>query len=206
MPMRLISVSTERRMGCSSLSPEQGLDILKPDGWHELTVADGAPSGVIVGALTDTTGQLWFRVLGRGLVRWVALWSLGYCRKVRRAFSWLCVEDSAVERWQSFGFQQTAASTSSREMARHSMYRIPIRERSYALAADPAGGIWAGWRNKGLREIDPSSGVTTTLPMPPVETIVPDLGHGTWIGDRSRFIQDAGRRPRAVPSPTRGPV
>ena len=160
---------------------EQGLDILKPDGWHELTVADGAPSGVIVGALTDTTGQLWFRVLGRGLVRWVGYGHWDTVEKsdgLSAGYAWKTVRSRDGSLWVSTdgGVDQLTRDGASLHVSH------TYSGASYALAADPAGGIWAGWRNKGLREIDPSSGVTTTLPMPPVETIVPDLGHGTWIG------------------------
>ena len=53
---------------------------------------------------------------------------------------------------------------------------------SYALAAPPGGGIWAGYRDKGLRNIDPATGTTTFIKMPAVEAIVPDPGHGIWVG------------------------
>ena len=160
---------------------QQGLDILKPDGWHELTVADGAPSGVIVGALTDTTGQLWFRVLGRGLVRWVGY---GHWDTVERSdglsagYAWETARAPDGSLWVTAdgGVDQLTRDGASLRVSR------VYPGASYPLAADSSGEIWAGWRNKGLREIDPSTSVTTILPMPPVETIVPDPGYGTWIG------------------------
>ena len=47
-----------------------GLAVLDNDGWRSLTVADGAPSGTVVSSIVDNSGQLWFQILGRGLVRW----------------------------------------------------------------------------------------------------------------------------------------
>ena len=160
---------------------QQGLDILRSGGWRELTVADGAPSGVIVGALTDTTGQLWFRVLGRGLVRWVGYGHWDTVEKsdgLSAGYAWETARSLDGSLWVTAdgGVDQLTRDGASLRVSR------VYPGASYALAADPSGGIWAGWRNKGLREIDPSTGVTTILAMPPVETIVSDPGHGTWIG------------------------
>ena len=159
----------------------QGLDVLRPEGWQELTVTDGAPSGTISDALTDSTGQLWFHVLGRGLVRWVGYnhWStIERSDGLSAGYPWETVRSRDGGLWVTTddGVDEVARNGAAVHVSR------VFPGASYALAASPAGGIWAGYRDKGLREIDPSTGVTTIIRMPAVETIVPDSSHGIWVG------------------------
>ncbi len=159
----------------------QGIDVLGPGGWTELTVADGAPSGTIVDAMTDGTGQLWFHVLGRGLVRWVGYghWdTLEQADGLSDGFPWETARAADGTLWVTTddGVDQIVRKGSSVHVARV----FPVS--SYALAAMPHGDIWAGYRDKGFRVIDPATGSMVIVSIPAVETIVPGRNQAVWIG------------------------
>ena len=177
----------------------QGLAIRGPEGWREMTVADGAPDGTIVDAMTDGTGELGVHMLGRGLLRWV-----GYGH-------WTTVENSDG---LSAGFPwQTARSADGhlwvttdggvnelvpRNESVHLLRTYPFG--SYALAATPAGEIWAGYENKGVRVIDPQTGSMSPITVPGTLTIVPGPDHMVWLGtSKGLYRVDDGRGPPFQP-------
>lgn len=51
---------------------DHGLVVLGPQGWQVLSVAEGAPPGTIVSAMTDASGQFWLKAFGQGLRRWIS--------------------------------------------------------------------------------------------------------------------------------------
>ena len=158
----------------------QGLDVLDARGWTELTVAEGAPAGTIVSAMTDGAGQLWFHVLGRGLVRWVGY---GHWDAVERAdglsdgYPWQTARSDDGSLWVTTddGVDKVIGQGASR----HVSQVFPMS--SYALAVTPRGDVWASYSNKGVRVINPVSGSMVVIAMPAVGTIVP-VSHHIWIG------------------------
>ena len=158
----------------------RGLDVRGSEGWRELTVADGAPDGPIVGALTDGSGQLWFHVLGRGLVRWVGY---GHWITVERSdglspgISWQTARSVDGHLWVATdgGVDELAPDGPLVRVSR----TYPFG--SYALAATPAGEVWTG-SEEGVQVIGPETGSASSIAIPVVEAIVPGRDHMVWLG------------------------
>ena len=166
-----------------------GLDVLGPAGWSELTVGQGAPGGTIVDAMTDRTGQLWFHVFGRGLVHWVGYGQWDTIEKtdgLSDGFPWETVRtpDGALWITTDSGVDKVVPHGTSRRVQEVSA------TSSYALAATTRGDVWAGYRERGVQVISPS-GASTILPMPAVQTIVPAAGHVVWLGTTSGIYRVA---------------
>lgn len=176
----------------------QGLDVLGPAGWRELTVGDGAPSGTIAGAMTDATGQVWFNILGRGLVRWVGYghWdTLERTDGLSDGFPWQTARSTDGTLWVTTdnGVNQIVRRGTSLHVSQ------VIGTASYALAATPEGSVWAGFKNT-VQVIDPVKGVVATLPVPGAETIVSGRDHVVWIGTARGLyrVDDSGSQPRSA--------
>ena len=160
---------------------DHGLAVLRPDGWHELSVEDGAPSGIIVSMLTDSTGQLWFQILGRGLVRWLGY---GHWETVEKADG---LSDGVA--WQTArgpdGSLWVSTDTGVDEIVRRSgalrVARV-LPGSSFAVAIGPHGRLWRSYADEGVRVFDPQSGQTTPLHLPPVNAILPGTDDAIWIG------------------------
>ena len=158
----------------------QGFDVLSAQGWKEETVAEGAPAGTIMSAMTDGAGQLWFHVNGRGLVRWVGYghWdTLEKTNGLSDGYSWQTARsnDGSLYVTTDDGVDKVIGQGE----LEHVSQIFP--GSSYALAVSAHGDVWAGYSNKGIRVIDPVSGSTVVMAMPAVETIVP-VDHRIWIG------------------------
>ncbi len=174
----------------------RGLDILGPEGWRELTVADGAPDGVVAGAMADGTGQFWFNVFGRGLVRWVGY---GHWETVERSdglsagFPWQTARSADGNLWITTdgGVDEVTGQGSSL----HVSHVYP--SGSYALASTPAGEIWTGYDVGGIRVINSRNGSVSSVTTPYVETIVPGRGHAIWLGTEKGLyrVDDGGGPP-----------
>ena len=167
----------------------RGLDVLRPAGWSELTVEAGAPNGTIVDAMTDRTGQLWFHVLGRGLVHWVGYGQWNTIEKsdgLSDGFAWQTARTPNGDLWitTDSGLDKVAPHESSERVEEISA------TSSYALAATARGDIWAGYGAKGVQVISPS-GVSTNLSMPAVQTIVQAADHVIWLGTTSGIYRVA---------------
>ncbi len=158
----------------------QGLDVLGAQGWTELTVAEGAPAGTIVSAMTDGAGQLWFHVLGRGLVRWVGY---GHWDTIEKAdglsdgYPWQTARSNDGSLWVTT--DDGVDRVTGQGTLRHVSQVFPAS--SYALAVTARGDVLAGYSNKGVRVIDPVSGSMTVMAVPAANVIVP-VGHHIWIG------------------------
>ena len=157
-----------------------GLDVLNAQGWTELTVAEGAPAGTIVSAMTDGAGQLWFHVLGRGLVRWVGYGQWDTLEKadgLSDGYPWETVRSGDGSLWVTT--DDGVDRVTGQGELRHVSQIFP--GSSYALAVTTRGDVWAGQGGKGAQVIDPISGSVVVMAMPAVETIVP-VNHHIWIG------------------------
>ncbi len=159
----------------------QGLDILDATGWHELTVADGAPDGIIAGAMTDTAGQLWFSVFGKGLVRWIGYGHWDTIEKsdgLSAGFPWETARSADGHLWVSTdaGLDEVVRQGSSPHVSR--VYPFG----SYALASTPEAEVWADYEGKGVRVVDSRTGSVSTVLLPGVNTIVPGRDHSVWLG------------------------
>lgn len=190
----------------------KGLDILGPEGWQELTIADGAPDGVISDAMTDVAGELWFHIIGRGLVRWVGYghWeTLEKTDGLSDGFPWQTARSADGSLWVTTdnGVDQIVRRGSSLHVSR--VYAAA----SYALVATPEGNVWAGFA-KGVQIIDPVTGSVSVVTTPGVETIVPDRDHTVWLGTAKGLykVDDSGSLPfhatllKAAPTPVQSVV
>ena len=175
----------------------QGLAVRGSQGWREMTVADGAPDGTIVAALTDETGELWFHMLGRGLMRWVGYGHWSTVEKsdgLSAGFPWQTARSPNGHLWATTdgGVDELVPQDGSIRVAR----TFPFG--SYAMAATPAGEIWAGNENNGVQVIDPRTGSTSPIAMPAgAETIVPGADQVVWLGTSKGLyrVNDAGGPP-----------
>ena len=174
----------------------QGLDILEAQGWRELTVANGAPDGIVADAMADAAGQLWFHVLGRGLVRWIGY---GHWDTVERSdglsagFPWQTARSDDGHLWVSTdgGLDELVRQGSSRHVSR----AYPFR--SYALASTSEGEVWAGYGGQGVRIVDVHTGSVSTATTPSIDTIVAGRDHMVWLGtDKGLYrVNDRSRPP-----------
>ncbi len=167
---------------------DHGLDVLRPDGWRTLTVAGGAPAGIITAAETDATGQFWLLISGRGLVRWI-----GYERweTLQRADGL-----SADIAWQTArspdGSIWVATDTGiDRVLRRDGSLQVAevVPGPSFALTVGTAGDLWSSHGLDGARVIDPATGSVTRIEVPPVDVIAPDPGGAIWIGTETGLFR-----------------
>ena len=160
---------------------DHGLAILDAEGWRAVTVQDGAPSGNIMSVMTDATGQLWFQILGRGLVRWVGY---GHWETLQEAdglsdgIPWESVRPPGGAIWVS-------TDSGIDEVIRRKGYLQVgkvIPGPSFALAVGFHGELWSSSAPKGARVIDPANGLVRNLEVPSVNVIVSDGFGFVWLG------------------------
>ena len=174
--------------GNVSTQADHGLAVLHPDGWHAVSVEDGAPPGTIVSAITDAGGQFWLQSYGRGLLRWI---DYGHWETMERAEG---LSDSLP--WQSVrlpdGTMWLATDTGLDEIVRRDgllgVGRI-VPGPSFALAAGPHGRLWASSAIRGIRIIDPASGSSRTINVPAVDVILPDSSGLVWVGTETGLFR-----------------
>ncbi len=164
-----------------------GLVVQGKKGWTSLNVDDGAPSGTIVGVMTDATGQFWFHVLERGLVRWVGYGHWEAIQKVDGLFDsipWQTARLPDGTLWVSTdtGVDEVVRGGASLQVAR------VIAGSSYTIAAGPHGALWRSAKD-GVRIVDPATGAETRIDVPLVDAIVPDLDGAVWLGTQSGLFR-----------------
>ncbi len=168
-----------------------GLDVLGPRGWRTLSVADGAPAGTIVAAMTDASGQFWLQIFGRGLIRWVGY---GHWETLQRAeglsadIAWQTARSADGSIWASTdtGVDRIIRRDGSPEVAE------VVPGSSFALAAGPAGEVWSSRGSDGAQVIDAATGSVTRIEVPPVDVITPEPSGAVWIGTEAGLFQAAG--------------
>ena len=134
-----------------------------------------------MGAVTDDTGQLWFQMFGRGLVRWVGYgrWeSLQKADGLSDDIAWESVRPPGGSLWVS-------TNTGIDEIVRRGpLLRVGrvFPGPSFALAVGLDGKIWSAFGMDGARIIDPANGSVNRFDIPPVDVIVPDQGGVVWVG------------------------
>ncbi len=167
---------------------EHGLAVLKNGVWHGLKVDDGAPSGIITSAMTDSSGQIWFQVLGRGLVRWVGY---GHWEVLQRAdglsdgLAWRTARTSDGTLW-------IATDTGVDQVVRHgAVLHVSkvLPGSAFAIAAGASGELWRGLGNDGARRIDPLTGATVRVPCPAVDAITVDAAGVVWLGTEAGLFK-----------------
>ena len=167
---------------------DHGLAVLGPQGWRTLSVEGGAPSGTIVSAITDATGQLWFQVFGLGLKRWVGYGRWETFQKsdgLSDGIAWATARAPGGPLWISTdtGIDEVVRQGSSLKVSR------VFPEASYALALGPRGRLWCGNGNEGAIVIDPVTGSATRVGTPMVSAIIPGFGDDVWIGTRTGLFK-----------------
>ena len=160
---------------------EHGLTFLRAGSWQALSVADGAPPGTIVSAMTDATGQFWLQAYGQGLLRWVGYGeqeTLGKEEGLSEGLPWQSIRQPDGTMW-------LATDTGIDEILRRGAYlqvgRV-IQGPSFALAIGPHGRLWASYGAKGVHVIDPAGGSARSIAVPPIDAILPDPVGFVWIG------------------------
>ncbi len=181
---------------------EHGLAIFRNNQWQAVDVEGGAPSGTIVSAMSDGTGQFWLQVLGRGLVRWVGY---GQWETIEKAdglsdgFPWISVRLPGGSMW-------VATDTGINEIVRqgsHLRVGRVIEGTSFALAVGQHGELWSSFGLRGARIFDPSGRLIAGLNVPPVDAMVPDHDDRVWLGTEAGLFRvdgRPGRTLRAVPA------
>jgi len=164
-----------------------GIVVLQPDGWHEMTTAEGAPSGNIMAAISDTAGQLWLQVFGRGLVRWVGYshWeSLSRSEDGSEGIPWQTARTSD-QVWLSSdtGVREIKQGATSLHLG------TDFPGTSFALAAAPDGRLWSSYGAEGLRVIDPRTGHVVVAHVPSVDVIRIDGAGHVWIGTETGLFE-----------------
>lgn len=165
-----------------------GIAVLEASGWRALTVEDGAPSGTIVGAMTDTTGQFWLQIYGGGLVRWLGYgrWqTLGKAEGVSDGVPWMLASLPNGSAWLA---TDTGIDEIVRAGSRLQIGRV-ILGPSFAVAAGPDGKLWTSAASNGVEVIDTVNNSVTRLDTPPVDTIVSDSGGLVWIGTEAGLFR-----------------
>ena len=169
---------------------EHGLAVLKDGAWHSLTVEDGAPAGIIKSVVTDTSGQLWFQVFGRGLVRWVGY---GHWEALQKADGL-----SDGQAWRTArttdGTLWIATDTGVDQVERHgAVLRVSkvLPGASFAIAAGPGGELWRGLGNDGARRFDPATGATLRIASPAVDNVIVDAAGTAWLGTEAGLFKAA---------------
>jgi diguanylate cyclase (GGDEF)-like protein len=162
---------------------DHGLLVLRPEGWRPLTVNDGAPVGTIMDAMTDATGQLWFQVLGRGLVRWIGF---GHWESLQRidglsdGQAWETVREPGGPMWVSTdtGVDEVVRSGTSLMVSR------VLPGSAFALAIGPRGELWRSNAANGALVLEPGAGAAsagTTIDVPAVNAIVAGTDGNVWL-------------------------
>ncbi len=166
---------------------DHGLAELGADGWRLLRVEDGAPSGTIVSAMTDATGQFWFQVLGRGLVRWVGYRQWETVQKadgLSDGIPWQTVRSSADSLWVS---TDTGLDEVVRRGASLRVSRV-FPGACFVLAFGPRGELWRNAPN-GAQAMDPATGNAVSIDMPPVNAIVSGPGGAVWFATQAGLFK-----------------
>ena len=158
-----------------------GLDVLGAGGWSELTTRDGAPGGTILGAMTDRTGQLWFHVVGQGVVRWLGygLWdSLTTANGLFDGSPWQTGRAAGGALWVTTdgGLDKVVMRGASKRVT------ATIPGSSYAIASLANGAIVAGFKDSGFRIVDSAGRASRVVATPSVTAILPTPDHAIWFG------------------------
>ena len=184
---------------------ESGLAVLKSGSWHSLTVEDGAPSGVIKSILTDSSGRIWFHVLGRGLVRWAGY---GHWESVQKSdglsdgLAWRTARTADGTLWIA---TDTGVDQVVRQGAVLRVTRV-LPGASFAIAAGLHGGLWRGLGSDGARLVDTATGEAAKVAAPPVDAILADPQGAVWLGTEAglyKVVEHPGTPPAAVPASAR---
>ena len=166
---------------------EHGLAVLTANGWVPLSVEDGAPAGTIVGAMVDHTGQFWFQVTGRGLLRWVGY---GHWEAVQKAdglsdgFPWQTARAPGGPLWIST--DTGVDEVTRRGGALHVTKVYP--GSSFAIAVGPRGRLWRSAPD-GVRIDDPAKGTETRLDVPLISAINACPGNAMWLGTQAGLFK-----------------
>ncbi len=179
-----------------------GLDVLAPEGWRTLTIADGAPPGLITGAQTDSAGQFWLQIFGRGLARWVGYGRWENLRKgdgLSADVAWQTArsQDGLVWVATDNGVDRVVRRGDSLDVAEI------VSGPAYALAIAENGDVWSSNGQRGVRVLHRTTGVVTTIDAPSVDSIAPDATGGVWLGTATGLFRVAGSlRPERLTAPS----
>ena len=167
---------------------DHGLAVLRDGVWRAMVVAAGAPSGTIVSAMTDATGQFWLQALGFGLIRWVGY---GHWQAIDRSDG---LPEGTI--WQTAGLPGgsiwVATDGGLAEIIRRSdslqLGRV-ISGSSFSLGMSTDGKLWSSFGGHGVRVIDPVDGSSTKVDAPAVNVISPDTAGAVWLGTQDGLFR-----------------
>ena len=158
-----------------------GLDVLSKAGWSEQTIRDGAPGGTIVSAMTDRAGQLWFHVIGQGLVRWLGygLWdSVERADGLSDGYPWQTARSASGALWV------TTDDGLDKVVVRGATKRVTaiLPGASYAIATLSDGKVIVGYKNKGFRLVENDRTWSAVVATPTITALLPTPDRALWIG------------------------
>ena len=181
---------------------EHGVAFLRQGSWLNFPAQDGAPAGIIVSALTDENGQLWFQVFGRGLARWLGY---GHWESVQRAeglsegIAWQTARAPGGSLWVS---TDSGVDEVQRQGGALHVGRV-FSGSSFAIAVGPHGKLWRSSGEAGAKVTDPQTGQNTQIDVPPVNAIVAGRGTAMWIGTLGGLFK-VDDTPQSTLTPTLG--
>lgn len=167
---------------------DHGLAILRDGVWKAMSIADGAPTGTIVSAMTDATGQFWLQAVGLGVIRWIGYgqWeAVDQAAGLSDGFAWRTVRLSDGSMWVSTdtGIDKIVRRDGTLQVAK------VVAGSSFALEAGPSGRIWSGSGRTGVRILDPTNGSWSSIDTPPVNAIISDPAGYVWIGSEAGLFR-----------------
>ncbi len=174
----------------------QGLDILEPGGWKILSARNGVPTGTIMAARTDSSGQFWLAIFGRGLVRWVGYGQWESLQKgdgLSAGLAWQTARTNDGSVWVS-------TDTGLDRVARHDGSldaREIVAGPSFALAVTPKGNVWSSHGSDGGRAVDPTTNAVTRIEASPIDVLTVDPSGAMWVGTEAGLFE--ARDPDAEP-------
>ena len=157
-----------------------GLAIERAGRWQEITVDQGVPSGTIVHFLSDATGEIWMKVIGKGLTRWLSYgkWqTLPSSHGLSDSIPWQTERDDTGRLWVA---TDTSISRVITAVPMRVGENIPIG--SYALCRDRYGRLWASNSRFGVAVIDTKTLTVTRIESPPVNVIVSEADGSMLLG------------------------
>ncbi len=172
---------------------EHGLAILKEGQWHVLTSADGAPDGTITSAMTDSSNQVWFQVLGHGLVKWASYGHWETLEKIdglSEDLAWRTARAPGGALWVS-----TDAGVDEVIRKGGALYvSKTLPGPSFAIATGRRGELWRGYGISGVRVVEPTTGLISEISSPAVDAIMQGTGDVVWLGTENGLFKVVDRQ------------
>ncbi len=156
--------------GSFATQSSHGIILIGPHGLRSIDASVGFPPGVITTMMTDRGGQFWVQVFGRGLYRCLGFgqWdSLRDSEGLTEGLPWQVARDPGGALWTTTDTGLMRITRSGEQLRATNV----LPGASFALAFDQASRVWSSMSDKGIRVLDPRTGLSTFVSVPPVNAI-----------------------------------